>query len=159
MTQALLEGEVGAPVQAQPMILILVLSVQAGQEEGRCEPAGLEPPLTAQMSPVFETEGTASVGELQEQDVAEDSIVQEGGQVVVEGSLERRVARLRELLARHLTDEVAANETVHSEHLVVRVVVRVHLAAAAAAFLGAREVQEARSLVPEASVLRRLSQE
>jgi hypothetical protein len=155
MTQALLEGGAGAPVQGQPMILILLLSVQAGQEEGRCEPAGLEPPLTAQMSPVFETEGTASVGVLQEQDVAEDSIVQEGGQVVVKGSLERSVTRLRELLARHLTDEVAANETVHSEHLVVRV----HLAAAAAAFPGAREVLEVRSLVLEASVLRRLSQE
>jgi hypothetical protein len=33
MTQALLEGEAGAPVQAQPMILILILSVQAGQGE------------------------------------------------------------------------------------------------------------------------------
>jgi len=127
MTQALLEGEAGAPVQAQPMILVLVLSVQAEQEEeGRCEPAGLEPPLTAQMSPVFETEGTASVEVLQEQDVVEDSIVQEGGQVAVEGSLERRVVRRWELLARHLTDEVAANETVHSEHSVVEVVVRVH---------------------------------
>jgi hypothetical protein len=109
------------------MILVLVLSVQAEQEEeGRCEPAGLEPPLTAQMSPVFETEGTASVEVLQEQDVVEDSIVQEGGQVAVEGSLERRVVRRWELLARHLTDEVAANETVHSEHSVVEVVVRVH---------------------------------
>ena len=47
MTQALLEGEAGAPVQVQPMILVLVLSVQAGQEEGRCEPVGLEPPLMA----------------------------------------------------------------------------------------------------------------
>jgi hypothetical protein len=126
MTQVLLEVEAGASVQARPMILILVLSVQAGQEEeGRCEPVGLEPPLTAQMSPVFETEETASVGVLQEQDVVEDSIVQKG-RVVVEGSLERRVARLRESLARHLTDEVAANETVHSEHSVVEVVVRVH---------------------------------
>jgi hypothetical protein len=122
MTQALLEGEAGAPVQAQPMILMPILSsVQAGQEEGRCEPAGLEPPLTAQMSPVFETEGTASVGVLQEQDVVEDLIVQEEG-LAVEGSLERRLARLRELLVRHLTDEVAASETVHSEHLVVEVV-------------------------------------
>jgi hypothetical protein len=127
MTRALLEEEAGAPVQAQPMILILILSVQAGQEEeGRCEAAGLEPPLTAQMSPVIETEGTASVGVLQEQDVVEDSIVQEGGLVAVEGSLERRLARLWELLAQHLTDEVAANEAVHSEHLVVEVVVRVH---------------------------------
>jgi hypothetical protein len=84
------------------MILILILSVQAGQEEGgRCEPVVLEPPLTAQMLPVFETEGTAFVGVLQGQVVVEDSIVQEGGQVVVEGSLERRVARLRELLVRH----------------------------------------------------------
>lgn len=128
MTQALMEGEAGAPVQAQPMIL-LVLSVEAGQEEeGRCEAAGLEPPLTARMSPVFE-EGTASVGVLQEQDVVEDSIVDsivQEGQVAVEGSLERRVARLRELLGRHLTDEVAANEAVHSEHLVVEVVVQVH---------------------------------
>jgi hypothetical protein len=131
MTQALLEGEAGAPVRAQPMILIP--SAQAGQEEkGRCEPAGLEPPLTAQMSPVFETEGTVSVGVLQEQDVVEDSIVQKRGQVAVEGSLERRLerrlARLRELLARHLTDEVVVvvNEAVHSEHLVVEVVVRVH---------------------------------
>lgn len=83
------------------------------------------------MSPAFEKEGTASVGVLQEQDVVEDSNedsnVQEGGQVAVEGSLEQRVARLRELLARHLTDEVVANEAVHSEHLVeVEVVVRVH---------------------------------
>jgi hypothetical protein len=109
------------------LILILILSVQAGQEEeGRCEPAGLEPPLTAQMSPVFETEGTVSVGVLQGQDVVEDSIVQEGGQVAVEESLERRVAKLRELLARHLTDEVAANEAAHSEHLVVEVVVWEH---------------------------------
>ena len=129
MTQALLEGEAGASVQPQPMILCLILSVQAEQEEqGRCEPAGLEPPLRAQMSPVFETEGTASVGVLQEQGVTEDSIVQEGGQVAVEGSLERRVTRLREPLPQHLTDEVAANETVHSEHLVVRVqvVLQVH---------------------------------
>jgi hypothetical protein len=127
MTQALLEGGAGAPVQAQPMILILILSARAGQEEeGRCEPAGLEPPLTAQMSLVIETEGTASVGVLQEQDVVEDSIVQEGGLVAVEGSLEQRLARLRELLVQHLTDEVAANEAVHSEHLVVVVVVRVH---------------------------------
>ena len=126
-TQALLEGEAGAPVQAQPMILILILSVQAGQEEeGHCEPVGLEPPLTAQMSSVFETEGTASVGVLQEQDVVEDSIVQEGGQVAVKGSLERRLGRLRELLVRHLTDEVAANEAAHSEHLVLEAVVRVH---------------------------------
>jgi len=80
------------------------------------------------MLPVFETEGTASVGVLQEQDVVEDSIVQKGGQVAVEGWLERRLARLREQLARHLTDEVVvvANEAVHSEHLVVEVVVRVH---------------------------------
>ena len=128
MTQALLEGEGEAPVQAQPMILILILiliSVQAGQEEGRCEPAGWEPALTPQMSPVFEMEGTASAGVLQEQDVVEGSNVQEEDQVAVEGSLERKVARLRELLARHLTDEVAANEMVHSEHLVVEVV-RVH---------------------------------
>jgi hypothetical protein len=127
MTQALLEGEAGA-VQTQPMILI---SVQAGQgEKGRCEPAGLEPPLTVQMSLAFEKEVTASVGVLQEQyvveDSSEDSIVQEGGQVAVEGSLELRVARLWELLARHLTDEEAANEAVHSEHLVEEEVVRVH---------------------------------
>jgi hypothetical protein len=125
MTQVLMEGEAGEPVQVQPMILVLVLvlSVQAGQEEeGRCEPVWLEPPLTAQMSPVFETEETAFVGVSQEQDVVEDSIVQKG-QVVVEGLLERR---MRESLARHLMDEVAANEAVHSEHLVVEVVVRVH---------------------------------
>lgn len=37
------------------------------------------------------------------------------------------MVRLRELLARHSTDEVAANEPAHSEHLVVEVVVvRVH---------------------------------
>jgi hypothetical protein len=94
MTQALLEGEAGAPVQTQRMILILI-SVQAEQEE-EGERAGPEPPLMVQMSPVFETEVTASVGVLQEQDVvgdsSEDSVVQEGGQVVVEGSLERRVA-------------------------------------------------------------------
>jgi len=78
------------------------------------------------MLPVFETEETASVEVLQEQDVVEDLIVQEGGQVAVEGSLERRVAKVWELLAQHLTDEVAANEAVHSEHLVVEVVVRVH---------------------------------
>ena len=126
MTQALLEGEAGAPVQTQPMILILI-SVQAGQEEkGRCEPAGLEPPLTVQLSPVFETEETASVGVLREQDVVEDSIGQAGDQVAVVGSLEQRVARLQELMARHLTDEAAANEAVHSEHLVVEVVVQVH---------------------------------
>ena len=94
-----MEGEAGAPVQAQRMILILI-SVQAGQEEekGRCEPAGPEPSVTVQMSPVFETEVTPFVGVLQEQDVvgdsSEDSVVQEGGQVVVEGSLDRRVARL-----------------------------------------------------------------
>lgn len=63
---------------------------------------------------------------LQEQDVVEDSIVQEGGQVAVEGPLERRVVGLWELLAQHLTDEVEVNELVHSEHLVVEVVVRVH---------------------------------
>jgi hypothetical protein len=125
MTQVLMEGEAEEPVQVQPMILVLVLvlSVQAGQEEeGRCESVGLEPPLTAQMSPVFETEETAFVGVSQEQDVVEDSIVQKG-QVVVEGLPERR---MRESLARHLMDEVAANEAVHSEHLVVEVVVRVH---------------------------------
>lgn len=126
MTQALLEGEGEAPVQAQLMILILILiSVQAGQEEERCEPAGVEPALAPQMSPVFEMEETASAGVLQEQDVVEDSIVQEEDQVAVEGSLERKVARLQELPARHLTDEVGANEMVHSEHLVVEVV-RVH---------------------------------
>jgi len=48
MTQASLEGGAGAPARAQPMILVLVLSVQAGQEEeGRREAAGLEPLLTA----------------------------------------------------------------------------------------------------------------
>lgn len=76
MTQVLLEGGAGASVQTQPMILILILSVQAGQEEeGRCEAAGPEP---AQMSLVFGTKGTASVGVLQEQDAVEDLIVQEG---------------------------------------------------------------------------------
>lgn len=45
-TLALLEAGAGAPFQAQPMILIL--SVRAMQEvEGRCEPVGQEPPLTA----------------------------------------------------------------------------------------------------------------
>jgi hypothetical protein len=53
--------------------------------------------------------------------------VQEVGQVAVEGSLGRRVARLRVLLARHLTDEVGANEMVHSEHLAAAAaVVQVH---------------------------------
>jgi hypothetical protein len=79
------------------------------------------------MSPVLEMEGIASGEVLQEQDVVEDSIVQEGVQVAVEGSLEQGVARLREMLGRHLKDEVAANETVHSGHLTVAVVVvRVH---------------------------------
>jgi hypothetical protein len=73
------------------------------------------------MSHVVETESFASVGVLQEQDVVEDSTVQ-GVQVAVEGSLERGTARLMERLARRLTVEVVANETVHSEHLVVLVV-------------------------------------
>jgi hypothetical protein len=71
------------------------------------------------MSPVIETVGIASVGVLQEQDVVEDSAVQEVVQVAVEVSPERKVARPMELLARRLMDEVVANETVHSEHLVV----------------------------------------
>jgi len=73
------------------------------------------------MSPVFGTEKIASVGVLQEQDVAEDSAVQGVAQVAVEGSLEWKAARLMERLARGLTDELVANETVHSEHLVVMV--------------------------------------
>ena len=111
------------------MILILILSVQAGQEDdGRCETAALKPALMALMSLVFETKGTTSVGVLQEQDAVEDSNVQVG-RIDVEGSLEQRMVKLRELLARHSTDEVASNEPVHSEHLVVVVVVvvvRVH---------------------------------
>jgi len=79
------------------------------------------------MSPVLEMAGIVSGEVLQEQDVVEDSIVQEGVQVAVEGSLEQGVARLRELLARHLKDEVGANETAHLGHLTMAVVVvRVH---------------------------------
>jgi hypothetical protein len=64
MTQALLEVEAGVHVQTQRTQRILV-SVQAGQEEKeRYEQAGPEPPLTVQISPVFETEVTASVGVL-----------------------------------------------------------------------------------------------
>ena len=55
----------------------------------------------------------ASVGGLQEQDVVEDSAVEEA-QVVVEESPETGTAPM-EYLVRRLTDEVA-NETVHSEH-------------------------------------------
>ena len=121
MTRALLE-EPAAPVRTQPRALILILSVQVWQEgEGHRDPVELEPLLPAQMSPVFETEGTAPEGGLQEQDVVEDSIAEEGAQVAVEGCLEREVARLREWLTRRLTDEVAANETVHSEHLMAEV--------------------------------------
>jgi hypothetical protein len=52
----------------------LILSAQATQEgPGHCEPAGLEPPLAAQMSPVIETAEIASAEVSQEQDVIEDS--------------------------------------------------------------------------------------
>ena len=67
------------------------------------------------MSPVVGTESLVSVGGLQEQDVVEDSAVQ-GVQVAVEESLERGTAMLMGRLARRLTDEGVANETVHSEH-------------------------------------------